>query len=171
MLWDSAVGAAALVAFLSAAFFAGRTTSTASTAIVMWLVRLRIRYARPWARGRMRLSVGPSSANAAATTRVSRSMSWLFSAFAAALATTLNSGRAAACGANRRMSRASATGRPLISATTRRTLVGDMCTYFAMARARAGSSTAAGVWLSAICFPLLSLEAAQRRRALRSSLM
>src|SRR6185312_13938086 len=81
-------------------------------------------------------------------------MSWLFSAFAAALATTLNSGRAAACGANRRMSRASATGRPLISATTRRTFVGDMCTYLAMARARAGSSTAVG---DVISFPLLLL--------------
>src|SRR5690606_25587287 len=33
-----------------------------STTTVMWLVRLRIRYARPWARGRMRFSVGPSSA-------------------------------------------------------------------------------------------------------------
>src|SRR5689334_19672485 len=77
-------------------------------------------------------------------------MSWLFSAFAAALATTLNSGRAAACGANRRMSRASPTGRPLISATTRRTFVGDMCTYLATARARAGSSTAAGESAAAV---------------------
>ena len=33
-----------------------------STITVMWLVRLRIRNARPWARGRMRLAVGPSSA-------------------------------------------------------------------------------------------------------------
>src|SRR6185436_9492429 len=32
-----------------------------STITVMWLVRLRIRYARPCARGRMRLAVGPSS--------------------------------------------------------------------------------------------------------------
>ena len=63
--------------------------STGSTSTVMWLVRLRIRYARPWARGRMRLSVGPSSAIATATTSESRSMAWLFSAFAAALAITL----------------------------------------------------------------------------------
>ncbi|WP_371259209.1 pentapeptide repeat-containing protein [Mycobacterium sp. GA-1285] len=33
-----------------------------STITVMWLVRLRIRNARPCARGRMRLAVGPSSA-------------------------------------------------------------------------------------------------------------
>src|SRR5215207_7341639 len=33
-----------------------------STITVMWLVRLRIRNARPWARGRMRLAVGPSPA-------------------------------------------------------------------------------------------------------------
>ncbi|OOK67037.1 hypothetical protein BZL29_7053 [Mycobacterium kansasii] len=33
-----------------------------STTTVMWLVRRRIRNARPWARGRMRLAVGPSSA-------------------------------------------------------------------------------------------------------------
>src|SRR6476661_801448 len=33
-----------------------------STTTVMWLVRLRIRNARPWARGRIRLAVGPSSA-------------------------------------------------------------------------------------------------------------
>ena len=35
--------------------------SMLSTSMVMWLVRLRMRYARPCARGRNRLSVGPSS--------------------------------------------------------------------------------------------------------------
>src|SRR4029079_14001027 len=35
--------------------------STGVTTRVMWLVRLRIRVARPWARGRQRFMVGPSS--------------------------------------------------------------------------------------------------------------
>ena len=35
--------------------------------IVMWQVRLRMRVARPRARGRQRLSVGPSSAKQAET--------------------------------------------------------------------------------------------------------
>ena len=44
-------------------FFCLRPVSASmlSTSIVMWLVRLRMRYARPCARGRNRLSVGPSS--------------------------------------------------------------------------------------------------------------
>ena len=37
-------------------------TGRLSSTTVMWLVRRRIRNARPWARGRMRLAVGPSSA-------------------------------------------------------------------------------------------------------------
>ena len=37
-------------------------TPSGVSVIVMWLVRLRIRVARPMARGRKRLSVGPSSA-------------------------------------------------------------------------------------------------------------
>src|SRR5262249_55375769 len=65
----SAVSSAGVAAFLAgAAFFAapapGRTgvaVATDSTWMVMWQVRLRIRYARPCARGRNRLSVGPSS--------------------------------------------------------------------------------------------------------------
>src|SRR4051794_37073620 len=35
--------------------------ATSLTSTVMWLVRLLMRNARPWARGRIRLSVGPSS--------------------------------------------------------------------------------------------------------------
>jgi hypothetical protein len=37
-------------------------TGRLSNTTVMWLVRRRIRNARPWARGRMRLAVGPPSA-------------------------------------------------------------------------------------------------------------
>src|SRR5690606_20121128 len=56
-----------------------------STTTVMWLVRLRIRYARPCARGRIRFRVGPSSAVTLFNHRVSGSSPRLFSAFAAAL--------------------------------------------------------------------------------------
>ena len=58
----------------------------------MWLVRLRIRNARPWARGRMRLAVGPSSAWMVATTSVDGSRPSLFCALAAALAIALATG-------------------------------------------------------------------------------
>ncbi len=76
-------------AFLAAAFFTGARGTTLSTSIVMWQVRLRIRYARPCARGRNRLSVGPSSTKAALISSESGSSRSLFSAFATALATTL----------------------------------------------------------------------------------
>jgi len=92
VVWVSAAGSAFLAGvafFAAAAFLAGRATWTASTATVMWQVRLRIRYARPCARGRNRLSVGPSSTNASLTRRASGSSRSLFSAFAIALASTL----------------------------------------------------------------------------------
>src|SRR6185312_7583112 len=66
------------------------------------------------------------------------------------------------------MSSASATGRPFTNAVTRRTFVGDMCTYFATARARAGASAAA--WLVS-AMKCSSASVPQRLRALRSSLM
>src|SRR5262249_32779693 len=62
---------------------------TLSTTTVMWQVRLRIRYARPCARGRNRLSVGPSSTKASLTSSESGSSRSLFSALAIALASTL----------------------------------------------------------------------------------
>src|SRR6185312_3051192 len=96
--------------------FAGRL----STTTVMWLVRLRIRNARPWARGRMRLAVGPSSAYTVATTRVVGSSPLLFWALAAALAITLATGSLAAWGAQRRMSSASVTDLPRTRSITRR---------------------------------------------------
>ena len=92
----------------------------------MWLVRRRIRNARPWARGRMRLAVGPPSAETEATTRVAGSKPLLFWALAAALAMTLATGRLAACGAQRRMSSASDTDLPRTRLITRRALVGDV---------------------------------------------
>ena len=51
---------------------------------VMWQVRLRMRVARPRARGRQRLSVGPSSAKQAETKSSSAGMPLLCSALATA---------------------------------------------------------------------------------------
>src|SRR6202000_884327 len=110
-----------------------------STTTVMWLVRLRIRNARPWARGRMRVAVGPSLAETVATTRVAGSSPLLFCALAAALAITLATGSLAACGAQRRMSRASGTDLPRTRAVTRRALVGDTRTKRATAVADGNS--------------------------------
>src|SRR6266536_1312471 len=138
VVWGSAAGAAAFLAgaaFFAAAFLAGRATWTASTAIVMWQVRLRIRYARPCARGRKRLSVGPSSTNASLTSSESGSSRSLFSALAIALASTLYTGSLACCGANCSTVSASFAGRPRTRLTTRRALVGDRRTWRAIARA------------------------------------
>ncbi|SIN39083.1 Uncharacterised protein [Mycobacteroides abscessus subsp. abscessus] len=105
----------------------------------MWLVRLRIRNARPWARGRMRLAVGPSSAKISDTTRVEGSRPSLFCALAAALAMTLATGSLAACGAHRRMSIASFTDLPRTRSMTRRALVGETRTKRALAVAEGNS--------------------------------
>src|SRR5215470_10978505 len=111
----------------------------------MWLVRLRMRKARPWARGRIRLSVGPSSTYALDTMRLSGSRARLFSALAIALARTLATGALAACGANRRTASASCAVRPLISSTTLRALVGVTRTNRARATARGSSSASASL--------------------------
>src|SRR5262249_13384846 len=99
-------------------------TSTLSTSIVMWLVRLRMRYARPWARGRNLFSVGPSSTYAREMINESGSSEKLFSALAIALASTLATGSLAACGANLSSCRASCAGMSRISSTTRRAFIG-----------------------------------------------
>ena len=54
------------------------------TTTVMWLVRLLIGEAEPFARGRKRFIVGPSFANASDTTKFAFSKPKLFSAFATA---------------------------------------------------------------------------------------
>src|ERR1700753_1500995 len=62
----------------------------------MWLVRLLTRYARPWARGRNRLSIGPSSTQARLTTSAPRSdRRSPPPALAIALASTLPTGQPA----------------------------------------------------------------------------
>src|SRR5690606_39264143 len=103
--------------------------STGATTTVMWLVRFRIRPARPWARGRNRLSVGPSSPNASAMTSSFSSneafaRSAFTRAFALALRTTLSTGSPAACGAKLSTVTASEACLPRIRSTTRRAFCG-----------------------------------------------
>src|SRR5262245_31070674 len=92
--------------------------------------------ARPWARGRKRLIVGPSLAIASATIRSSGDRSWLFSAFAVALLSTLATSFAAPWGMNRRMAAASSTGLPWIAAVTSRVLRVERRRYLAVAETR-----------------------------------
>src|SRR5688572_6810481 len=94
--------------------------------------------ARPCARGRKRLRVGPSSAVASTTVRSSISRSWLFSAFAAALLTTFSTSRAAPWGMNVRFATASVAGRPTIARVTRRALRVEWRRYLAVAFTRIG---------------------------------
>src|SRR6476660_10176228 len=86
--------------------------------MVMWVIGLWIGNARPWARGRQRLIVGPSLAWASATIRSSADRLWLFSALAVALFRTASTSWAACWGMNLSRAAASSTGRPLIAATT-----------------------------------------------------
>src|SRR5690606_8702287 len=81
--------------------------SRGSTTTVMWLPRLRMREAEPLARARMRRRVTPSSTKACEMYRSSPRRLSADSALAIALARTLYTGSLAACGANRRTSRAS----------------------------------------------------------------
>src|SRR5215471_5297418 len=102
----------------------------------MWLVRLLIRYPRPWARGRNRLSVGPSSTQARRTHSMPRSpRPPRASALAIALASTLPTGSLADCGANASTACASSAGSPRIRSTTRRAFRGVTRTYRALALA------------------------------------
>src|SRR5262249_29283528 len=77
-----------------------------------WLVRLSIRVARPRARGRQRLRVGPSSTRISAMRRASATSPWCAAAFAAAESISLARSRAAPRGENVSSVRASSTLRP-----------------------------------------------------------
>src|SRR4051794_11986632 len=106
----------------------------------MWLVRLRIRYARPWARGRNRFMVGPSSTYAAWTTssrssNASEAWSAFTRAFATALSSTLRTGSLAACGANCSTALACVASLPRMRSTTRRAFWGVTRAYRACALA------------------------------------
>ncbi len=92
--------------------------------MVMWLVRLLIRVARPCARGRHRFIVGPSSTCAIETIRSPVGRPSVVSAFATALSSTLATVFAAACGVKARIDCASSTGRPRTRSTTRRAFIG-----------------------------------------------
>src|SRR5882672_4395583 len=104
--------------------------------MVMWVMGLWIGNARPWARGRQRLIVGPSFAWASATIRSSADRLWLFSALAVALFSTASTSWAACCGMNRSRAAASSTGRPLIAATTRLAFRVEPRRYLAVAETR-----------------------------------
>ena len=80
--------------------------------IVRWDVRLRIRVARPIARGRYRLSVGPSSAWIEAIFSSSPTSSWLCSALAIADSRSFSHGLAAPRGVKDRIARACSTSLP-----------------------------------------------------------
>src|SRR6185503_3942937 len=107
--------------------------SRSPTVTVMWVTPLWIGKARPWARGRQRLIVGPLSARASRTSSSSTAMFRLFSAFAAALLSTPATSFAACWGMNRSRAVASSTERPRIASTTRRALRVDPRTYLAVA--------------------------------------
>src|SRR5271165_4483285 len=103
---------------------------------VIWLVRFRTRYPRPWARGLKRLSVGPSSTQARRTHSMPRSpRPPRASALAIALASTLPTGSLADCGANASTACASSAGSPRIRSTTRRAFRGVTRTNRAIALA------------------------------------
>src|SRR5690606_3848240 len=139
--------------------------ATASRATEMWQVRLRIRYARPCARGRNRFMVGPSSTRTSATSSESGSSCSLFSALAIALAITFRTGTLAACGANCSTVSASFAGSPRTRLTTRRALDADVRTNRAEALTTggAGGAVVAAIVSSPAC------PWCYRRRLFRSS--
>src|SRR5699024_2301406 len=111
-----------------------------ATTTLMWLVRLTTCAARPCARGRNRLRVGPSSTSAWAIPRSSSSnrseaSSALNRAFATAEPMTLEIVFAAACGANSTCVSASLAPFPRMVSTTRRAFMGVTRTYRACALA------------------------------------
>jgi hypothetical protein len=97
-------------------------------------MRLRICAARPRARGRQRLIVGPSSTYTVFTTRSSPIRLWFASALATAERRSLSISRAAARSLNASIVRASGTVRPRMCSTTSRALRGVIRTHFAAAR-------------------------------------
>ncbi len=137
----AASGAAALrLRRFGVASSAGSAGATERSRIVMCAVRLRIRIARPRARGCQRFIVTPSSANASSTTRDSSSSPWLLTAFAIAESSTRRMSSAAWRVANRSWTRASATGRPRTCSSTIRALRADVRTHLAWARTSPVSS-------------------------------
>ena len=110
-----------------------RSSLSRATTTVMWHVRLRMRVARPRARGRKRRSVGPSSAKQARTNSSSASCSSLCTALATALASTLRMSWATSRVVNCRISSARRTSRPRIRSRTSRALEAEPRRYLAVA--------------------------------------
>src|SRR5665647_1942801 len=101
--------------------------------MVMWLLRLRMRFTRPMARNCHRLRVGPSSTRASLTYRSSAESALLFSALATAEFKTLATTRAALRLAKNSVLRSSVTDLPRMRSTTSRALRGATRMYFACA--------------------------------------
>ena len=91
----------------------------------MWLVRLLIGEAEPFARGRKRFIVGPSLTKVSLTTKLAFSRPKLFSALAIAEFITLRTSAAPLVGVNFKIAIASATRLPRIKSVTRRVLRGE----------------------------------------------
>ena len=96
--------------------------------MVRWDVRLRMRVARPIARGRYRLSVGPSSAWIEWIFSSSPTSSWLCSALAIADSRSFSHGLAAPRGVKDRIARACSTSLPRMWSQTRRALRAEVRT-------------------------------------------
>src|SRR5688500_17440301 len=92
----------------------------------MWLVRLRIRVPRPFARAMKRFSEGPSSTMMLRTLSSSTSAPWLFSALAIADSTTLRIMWAAFLSENLSRLTARSAVRPRTWSATRRAFCGEM---------------------------------------------
>src|SRR5437763_2780106 len=101
-----------------------------------------MRVARPRARGRQRLSVGPSSAKQAETysSSAATGCSWWCSPLAMADPSTLPTTVAASRSLSRRVSTARSASRPRMRSRTSRTLYGDTRRYRARARNEVVSS-------------------------------
>src|SRR5690606_12695425 len=96
------------------------------TTTVMWLVRLRMRVPRPFARAMKRFSVGPSSTMIVVTDSSSTSAPWLFSALAIADSTTLRIRWAAFLSEKRSRLTAFSADSPRTWSATRRAFCGEM---------------------------------------------
>src|SRR5690606_13970900 len=96
------------------------------TTTVMWLVRLRMRVPRPFARAMKRFSVGPSSTMMVVTLSSSTSAPWLFSALAIADSTTLRIMWAAFLSENFSRLTARSADSPRTWSATRRAFCGEM---------------------------------------------
>ena len=102
----------------------------------MCVVRFSMRLARPRARGRQRLIVTPSSANASCTMSSSGERPWLASALATAERSTSSMSLATARFEYSSSARASSTFLPRMCASTSRAFCGDERTQRACARTR-----------------------------------